>query len=622
MLELNGKSYNILTIDFETYWDSEFSLSKMSTTAYVRDKRFIAHMCGIKLNKGPTTVFHGFDAIKAAFAGVDWKNTFVLAHNCAFDGFILTQIFKQVPAGYLDTLSMARGVFGHSVRHGLKYVGPSLGLGGKEDEESLEDSLGMTTLPPILAGRMTVYCARDVELCRDIFDRLYHSFPDDELKLVDLTLRMFCEPAFLIDRTLVQEEYEAEVATKARHIIITGQGRETFTSNAKFAAFLDSMGVPTPLKISPATGMVVPAFAKTDEGMRELANHSNPDVAAAAAARLGLKSTIGETRALRFLDVADHGKTLPVFLNYYGAHTGRWSGGDKINLQNLPRTAYLADGSVDPNTGRLRRALLAPKGKMIVVADSGQIEARVNAWLAGQTDMLDIFRAYDAGTGPDAYRVMASKLFGVPIDQVTKQQRFIGKVCVLALGYGMGHAKLRETLANAGVSADAMQTQAWTDTYRNTNNMIVRLWRELHLLTPRLSMETCNVPFGPVTLLHEAVKLPSGLYLRYNDLEVDAEGSSTYAGRRGARNKLYGGLFCENLVQALSRCIIAEQMITLADEGHRILTTTHDEIVVLSSAAKAEKTYQRMIEVMSTPPEWAPDLPLAADGGWAENYSK
>jgi DNA polymerase len=469
-----------------------------------------------------------------------------------------------------------------------------------------------------------------VDLCYDVFWKLYPHFPDDELELVDLTLRMFCQPVFQIDKDLVTEELNEQLANKMRTLLVAGCRREDVLSNAKFVAMVQAAGGYVAQKVSKATGKYAPALAKTDEGLKQLLNSDIPKVRALAEARVAVKSTIGETRAQRFLDTAEKG-SMPVLLNYYGAHTGRWSGGDKMNMQNLPRPNYLPNKEIDPTTGRLRRSLRAPKGKQIVVADSGQIEARVNAWLAGQHDVLDIFRAYDIGEGPDLYKVMAAALFNVPLDEVTKDQRFIGKVVTLACGYGMGANKLLDTLANAKptpVYATHEQAAEWIDTYRRVNNKIKRSWKHYQGLLPRMTLKTCEVPVGPLTLVHEAVRLPNGLFIRYPDLKVsqgdweNSVGEASFAGRNGVRTKLYGGLLCENFVQALSRCIIAEQMLTLSREGIRILTTTHDEIVALSSNYRAEKTYRRMLDVMSTPPEWAQGLPLAADGGFAENYSK
>ena len=298
-----------------------------------------------------------------------------------------------------------------------------------------------------------------------------------------------------------------------------------------------------------------------------------------------------------------------------------------MNLQNLPRPGTLEDGKTpDPATGRLRRALRAPKGKVVVVADSSQIEARTLAWLAGQTDVLDTFRARG-----DVYKNMAVKLFGVKYEDVTKDQRFIAKVVVLACGYGMGPQRLQDTLANAKpnpVFATIEQCVDWIHAYREANNFIARFWKECQRTIPLMQLKTCKIERGPITFMHECIRLPNGLFLRYPGMMCQVAdydhgiGEASYEGRHTKRVKLYGGLLAENLTQALARCAIAENILTLSRMGHRVVTSTHDEIVVVTTARKAEKTFQTMIEVMSTPPLWAPDLPLAAEGGYAENYSK
>jgi DNA polymerase I - 3''-5'' exonuclease and polymerase domains len=622
MIEFRGTQYDIVTLDFETFYDVGYTLMKIPTSAYVLDPRFKVHMVGIKINDGPTHVYRDDLSIRMAFANINWKRSLLLCHNTSFDGFILTQKYRKKPAGYLDTLGMARAVLGQAVRHNLNTVGPLLGLGAKIDKESLDDSKGLRELPQELADRMAIYCAGDVDLCHAIFWKMYDHFPDSELELLDTTIRMFCEPVLRINRALVVEELEAEVGGKMRAVMECGVGKDVLLSNDKFALELLKHGAKAPMKMSKTTKKATYAFAKTDAGLQELVDDPNPQIAALARARLTVKSTIGETRAQRFIDAHDAGGTMPVLLNYYGAHTGRWSGGNKINLQNLPRQEFLEDKSMDLTTGRLRRALMAPPGKVLVVADSAQIEARINAWLAGQADMVEAFREKR-----DVYKEFASVLYGVPVDQVTKQMRFVGKICILALGYGMGHDKFHSTMRNSyGIKVDLSTAKTYVDTYRAKNAHIVRFWKQLQNRIPTMALPNCEIPIGPVTLIHEAVRLPNGLFLRYPGLMTliaeDSWGAeSSFQGKR-TRTKLYGGLLCENLVQALARVVIGEQMLKVRNLGYRIVTSTHDELVAVCTVKQADKCLARMLKIMSTPPDWAPDLPLAAEGGYAQEYSK
>jgi DNA polymerase len=368
------------------------------------------------------------------------------------------------------------------------------------------------------------------------------------------------------------------------------------------------------MKTSPSTGKPTYAFAKSDLDFQQLLRHPNKNVVALAEARLKVKSTIGETRAARFLEAGKNGMKLPILLNYSGAHTHRWSGGNKMNLQNLKRG------------GELRRSILAPKGHVIVVADSAQIEARVLAWLAQQMDIVNAFANKD-----DVYKLMASAIYGIPVEQVTKDQRFIGKICVLGLGYGMGPNKLQQTLKQGTmgppVDISLEECRRIVNIYRSRNYKIKNLWKIMDGIIASMLTGTSG-EFGPLTYGKGYIQLPSGLFLQYYGLHGEAEvrhddlvvNEATYLTRQG-RSKIYGGLLTENVVQALARCIIADQMLEIS-KRYRVVTSTHDEIVVVAKHKGADKCLADMLKVMSTPPDWAPGLPLAAEGGWDVNYSK
>jgi hypothetical protein len=193
------------------------------------------------------------------------------------------------------------------------------------------------------------YCVNDTELTYKLFKVLGRGFPLVELKLIDLTIRMFTEPCIVLDKRILADHLEGVKAKKAELMAMITQDRSELMSNPKFAALLANRGVVAPTKISLTTGKETYAFAKSDEGFKALLEHEDPYVQALVSARMGVKSTIEETRTQRFIDIADRGP-LPIPLRYYAAHTGRWGGDDKINMQNLPR------GST------LKKALRAPEG--------------------------------------------------------------------------------------------------------------------------------------------------------------------------------------------------------------------------------------------------------------------
>lgn len=613
-IEVDGKKYQIVTVDFETFYDKGYTLSgKINMSEYIRDDKFHAHGVGIKLGNGKTKWYTGKN-IALALNQIDWTKSAFLAHNAPFDGFICSHHFGIKPAFYLDTLSMARAAHGHHTRHDLDTIAKLHGRPGKTKRGALADTKGKALLTAAEAAALGGYCVDDVDDTYGIFWDMFDNIPDDELTLIDLTVKMFCDPVLMIDIPRVQAELAQELGGKAAALLKSGARIDDLMSNDKFAELLRQAGGNPPMKVSPSTGKPAYAFAKSDLAFQQLLKDRNPKIVALAEARLKIKSTIGETRAVRFLEAGKDGMPLPILLNYSGAHTHRWSGGNKMNLQNLKRG------------GELRRSILAPKGQVVVVADSAQIEARVLAWLAKQLDIVHAF-----ATKQDVYKLMASVIYGIPVDQVTKDQRFIGKICVLGLGYGMGHVKLQQTLKQGTmgppVEISLDECKRIVNIYRSKNREIKKLWKIMDGVIGSMIAGHAG-QLGPLNYGKGYIQLPNGLFLQYYGLHGEAElrnddvmfTEATYLTRNG-RAKIYGGLLTENVVQALSRCIIAEQMLQIA-KSYRVVTMTHDEIVVICPKAKAKKCLAELIKIMSTPPDWAPDLPLAAEGDYDDCYSK
>ena len=612
----------VVTVDFETYFDADYTLRKMNTSSYIRDARFKPHMAGIKIGRRPVKVYSGkklTDALKA----IDWSTHALLCHNTAFDGLILSHHFGVVPYLYLDTLSMARGLHSNDIGAGLDEVARFYGVGNKIPDV-LDSSKGVRDLDKTLYAKMAEYCAEDVRLTFDIFLQMLAVFPANELRLIHHTIKMFCDPVLKVDTLRVEKELAREIKSKEDLLVrVSGgitdleQARKVIASNESFADLLRAEGITPPTKISPTTKKEVYAFAKTDLDFTALSEHPDERVRDLVDARLAVKSTIGETRAGRFLEAGKNGWSLPVLLNYYGAHTGRWSAGNKMNMQNLPRG------------GELRLSILAPKGHQLVVADSGQIEARVNAWISGQDDLLEAFAAQSDDSPTDVYTKFASTIYGREITKKDKLERFIGKIGVLGLGYSMGAAKLQTTLAlgtmGPAVFLELDMCQKIVNLYRRMNFKIVAFWK----ICDGIIQDMIAGRSGKYKCLRwekERIWLPNGMSLKYPDIRAKM-GDNGYAEycytRKGVEAKVYGGLLCENIVQALARIIIGDQLLELADgRGYRVVTTTHDEVVCCVRTASANKCFKTMLKVMTTPPEWCVDLVLSAEGGWAENYSK
>jgi DNA polymerase len=616
---------SIITIDFETYYDKEYSLSKMTTEEYVNDPRFEVIGVGVKIDDGPTQWLADDEAIKKFFAFIDWENHAVLCHNTLFDGAILAFKYGVKPGFWFDTLSMARALHGLNAGGSLKALALRYGLGEKGDE--VINALGKRRVDfdQVSLKRYGDYCRNDVDLTHGLFIRLSEAFPNDEFKLIDLTIRMFTEPTLQVDDALLVErldylrEQKEELLSSLKTILnadSTEVIRLQLASNNQFAEVLRSFNIEPPLKVSPATGKMTYAFAKTDQGFLDLQEHPNFAVQQLCAVRLGTKSTLEESRVERFIDIGARNRGyIPVPLRYYGAHTGRWSGLDSVNFQNLP--------SRNKAKKALKNAILPPPGHTIINCDSSQIEARVLAWLAGQKDLVKQF-----ADKRDVYSEFATKIFRRPITRANEMERFVGKTCILGLGYGTGATKLQHTLKLGGAELTLDMCKGIVDLYREDNSYITDLWRDadsaLQVLmhktgTMRLGIKTSD-GVSPVWVDgFVGIQLPNGLYIRYPKLRLH-EGRMIYESRRGPIN-IWGGGVVENVVQGLARIIVGEQMLKIS-ERYRVALTVHDAAVVVVPDDQLEDSLKYVTLCMSTPPEWAEGLPVACEAKYGKSYGE
>jgi DNA polymerase len=621
---------DIVTIDFETYYDQKFSLSKMTTEAYIRDPQFEIIGVGIKVNDYPTDWYAG-DNVGKFLKSLDYSKRAILCHNTAFDGAILAWHFGINPRLWLDTLSMARPLHNLTVGGSLAALTTHYGLGKKGDEvvQALGKHKADFTAEEL--AKYGEYCINDVELTHALFNKLKVGFPSSELLVIDQTLRMYTEPVIELDVPLLEKHLE-EVRTRKRMLLtdlgLTGVSEEALTkmlmSNEIFAKYLKNLGIDPPTKISARTGKEAWAFAKTDKGMTDLLEHPDERVQAVVTARLGTKSTIEETRTESLIGVAGRGR-LPIMLNYYGAHTGRFSGGDKLNLQNLPSRG---------NT-TIRRALKAPEGQLLVSCDSSQIEARTVAWVAGQDDLVQAFR-----DKRDVYSEFATEVYGRAITKDDKIERFVGKTCILGLGYGMGAEKLRRTLeigqAGMSVAMELYEAERIVRIYRAKNFKIVQLWQKMGNMLSHMVNGLNGSICDAVSYSNQGILLPNKLLIKYPALRQNGSGfeyigdARTY--RKAVRDrvttgateditwtKIYGGKATENLVQALAAIVIREQMAKIGQHYH-VAFQVHDEIIISAPDGKITQAEQQLVAVMSTPPTWAQDLPIACESGHAKNY--
>jgi DNA polymerase I-like protein with 3'-5' exonuclease and polymerase domains len=617
-------SVAFVTLDFETYYSSEFSLKKLTTEEYINHKLFEVIGVGIKIDDGKTE-WYTRDA-KKALEQIDWANSALLCHNAQFDGAILAWRYGIVPAKYFDTLCMARAIHGVDAGGSLAALAERYMLGKKGTE--VVDALGkrggdFSSEDLASYGR---YCRNDVDLTYKLFIRLLEEgFPSPELDLIDMTLRMYMEPVLMVDDALLVTRLE-EIKQEKSMLLSGLMGklgceteedvRKKLASNPQFAALLAEFGIDAPTKISPTTNKETYALAKNDEGFIELTEHDDPFIQQLCAVRLGTKSTIEESRIERFIHIGARNRgRLPVPLRYYGAHTGRWSGSDAVNFQNLP--------SRDKKKKALKNSVVAPHGHVIINCDSSQIEARVLAWLAGQEDVTKQF-----ANGEDVYSIFATKIYKKPISKANPVERFVGKTCVLGLGYGTGAKKLQHTLKTQPPGADLPEDECKriVDLYRSANHKIPALWHECDLALNHLAAWPAGAKdyaLGQhkcVWISAQGIRLPNGLHIRYPKLRKSND-RFIYESRKGIQS-IWGGAMVENIVQALARIIVGEQMLEMRRQGYRPVLTVHDAAVIVVKKDEQEQAVKAITTVMSTPPSWAPGLPVSCEAKYGESYGE
>jgi len=606
---------DLITLDFETFYDKDYSLRKMTTEAYVRDPRFEVIGVAVRVNNRETEWASGTKKqIKKYLDTFDWGKAMLLCHNTMFDGAILSWCFNIHPRMYTDTLCIARALHGTEAGASLGALSERYSIGVKGTE--VLDALGKRRgdFRPEELAAYGDYCINDVILTYKLFSLMARKFPKSELQLIDLTLRMYTEPSLELDADLLASHLDDIKERKSKLLTDAGvTDKKELMSNPKFAELLKGFGVEPPMKISPTTDKETFAFAKSDEGFKALLEHENDKVQSLVAARLGTKSTLEETRTQRFIDISARG-LLPVPVRYYAAHTGRWGGDDKINLQNLP--------SRGPNGKKLKCSIVAPEGYSLIDCDSSQIEARVLAWLAGQDDLTNAF-----AKGDDVYKHMASSIYNVPSDGVSKDQRFVGKTTILGAGYGMGAVKFQVQLQGMGVYIELEEARRIIDIYRSTNGAISQLWRDANNMVQYMARGD-SVQFGKEGVLQvdarkNAIMLPSGLPMFYHGLAAEKSERGyeyTYRTRKGP-NRIYGGKVVENVCQAVARCIIGHQMILLA-KRYKAVLTVHDSIITCVRDEELDEAQAYMEECMSQTPDWAEGLPITCESGTGKSYGE
>lgn len=663
-----------LTLDFETYYDKDYSLSKkgMTTQDYIMSPKFAVLMASVKWGDGETQVVEAPD-LPAFFASVDWAQTAVVNHNSVFDLSILWWRYGYRPALAVDTMSLAQ-CLGVPLLTGsaslakcvqlLQEAGYELPSKGGEVVNALGKHRKDFT--PAQWEAYKQYCKTDADITWFLFKVLKQYVSDDELAYQDIILRCYTEPRLKVHVPTVEYELARCRAYKAAQLAQVceqlGCTQDNLAgvlrSNDKFAALLKAMGGITeaemeqgaqgsfiiPTKVSATTGKVTWAFGKTDVGFKELCENELPFVQAICQARLAAKSSIDETRCEKFLDYASYG-FLPMGYKIGGAHTNRMSGGSagSANMQNLP------SGRREGQSDLLRRSIIANDGQVIVNYDASQIECRVLNYIANQTDVLGVF----ASKG-DVYSYTAAGVYGIPYSEINegrkssnpeiaakyKPIRNYGKTCALALGYGQGAAGFQKyALVNSGINMSLDEAKRTVTAWRKANYAAAGFWKTCDQAL-QVMVDGGQMYFGGQDgkmffadgkrfLLGRhvpGIQMPNGLWLNYPNLHVDMSSGKPqfvydkmgYTGKP-LKSKAYGGLICENIVQSLAFAIMKQQALWIA-KYYPIVMNTHDEWCVVVPRDQAETAAEYMARCMRTAPDYVAGLPLDTEGGWAQSY--
>lgn len=641
-----------LGVDFETFYDDDYSLKKMENAEYVMDPRFEIVGVSLKWPGQPAQWISGtIDEIHAELAKIDWSKVRVVAHNARFEGSILEWRLGFQPAAYLCTMVGSRPhLVPYAGGQGLDDISRHLGLPPKGDYVHNVSGVHRVDLTPQQLADYGLYCNRDSENSAAIGGELCRILPIDEQYLIDLTIKKYVRPTLNLNYNALTRRLEdlrnkkqAALQVLASRYGIGDGGAGTLKqirSRTSFAALLGTaLGDEklVPKKIN-KNGQLTYAFAKDDLAFKQLQAHPSEKVRVLVGSKLAFSSTLEESRTEKLIELCQvMGGKLPVPIVYYGAHTGRFSGDHGINLQNLPRVEYAKD-KVTLVKGHLRFAIEADAGYSIIAADLSNIEARLVATLARQWDLVRAF-----AEGRDIYSEFASKIYGFAVNKHDHPlQRFVGKTCILGLGYGMGWKKFHLKMMQEGVVMDDREAMRIVQLYRDTYPNIPKLWRYLEQLAATYVTVPGSMfpsPIADLIFAHERIILPNGMPIIYPsltrtgdglkfrsrygatvlspELEPDADaGTALRAGVTvvvGAGQNIWGGAFTENISQALARIILTRAELTLARHGLPAALQVHDELVFKVPTKIVSQVKGAIAKVMTRKVDFLPDLPVAVE---------
>lgn len=657
ILKKAGFPQDYVVLDFESYYDSEYSLTKMSAWEYIKDSRFEPLGCGLfwVLKSGtkvkeyvvPEKLAVTFSCMQARY-GQELENLTVVIQNAKFDALILKETYGILPRFIIDVKHL--DAHQDSKRsHKLKDMALIYGV---KEKGRTEDFKGLHWDTMTIEQRVAIatYCKNDCESEQGIFEQLLPrlSWPEMELWFANHSTRLWLDPKLVFNKSLAKQLYFEMDAELEKIIERTGFSKSAISGNKSIVKLFTSL-LPEEdaLPMKQGKSELIPALAKNDDGCNYLLAHPDPRVANLMEARLAVKSWPNHLK--RMLTMGSMSKAAgglqPVPSNYYGAHTGRSSGGEKINLYNLGGSGRAGTAN-HPLIQKMRGLLLADVGYMLALSDSAQIEARVLAWLAGCDKLVKGF-----AEKRDIYSEFATELFGVAVRKPKESdalavkkdleiKRGFGKETILASGFGMGPTKFHgRCLANKELRPmfdDGTYTFAFVDsliqTYRREYKEVPNFWKTIEGLfrwvinNPDNCVGYGKKEFGLEKNLLEFwndrgtvnLQLPSGRILYYPHAAINKADKEI----RYEHGHLWGGTLTENVVQAISRDLLVIWIRQVEEAGIPVVHHVYDEIIGMVPAETAEEDLKRIEDIMCVAPDWADGLPLAAEGKTSVVYVK
>ena len=681
----------IVVLDFETYWDSKnYTLSKIGPISYIRDSRFSAQLMSYIVTDANTMTYDKVrvaehDNIPAVLAALklDAPDVVTVAHNGnGFDFLILSEIYHVVPRIAIDTMCMERWTGVSRIQNeSLKSMAKFFQCGEKVEGTVISDGRKWPEdFTPDERTAFIQYCRNDTEQCFLSFKAMLPFMTADALLFSSITAKMACNPVLRLDDDMLTAYLNelSDKVTKARNDInkmFMFKSDEDFLkairSSASFVKMLELLGRKPPMKYSVAKSetkrkkleaegktnlseedyaVYTPALAKSDLDFVAMASDADERVALLVRTRLENNSSIQRSRAETFHALAKSGRPMPVLLNAFTAHTSRYTAGnsegssDKLNLQNLSKR--------DPSQLTLRKAVQAPEGMALVACDSSQIEARILAYVANETELVDAFRR-----GADPYADLAEKIFQIPSEKIhkgaksgdkkLKAYRDVGKTGILSAGYGVGWRKYADTLLRQGVrlSSDIDQHYEMAhhahNVYRASNPNIVTFWDTCQTVIKALYLGYSGEFGGPNDNIFQysvapicgrddvpTIIGPNKYTLRYFKLSCEVSEKNNreeyyytrVKGKSELKTKIYGGALAENLCQYLAFALLQWQACRMTEQGIRLIANIHDSFLAICPEDEAEHTKSVMESCMSSVPDWLGDFPVACEAEIGKDY--